>query len=244
MPSPYPSPVPEPPPRPTAQEAAEAWPPACSSGRPAPPSSSSPPGRPGPRARRPSAGGTLPLTADGQDVTGVPAALAVVGLAALVAVFAVRGGRPPDRRRAAGPQRPRRGLQRLRRRLGQRGPGRAGRADHGQHRGHRRRPQPHRLALHHRGRRRCSSCSPDCSPCATAAAGPPCRDGTSATAPPAPARPPAPPRTPTGPRNCGRPWTAARTRRARHDPQPQVPRRVRDNGSELCPARYLQRNTN
>ncbi|MFF5896477.1 TIGR02234 family membrane protein [Streptomyces argenteolus] len=37
-------------------------------------------------------GGTLPLSADGQDVTGVPAALAVVGLAALVAVFAVRGG--------------------------------------------------------------------------------------------------------------------------------------------------------
>ncbi|MEU1088521.1 TIGR02234 family membrane protein [Streptomyces sp. NPDC005892] len=37
------------------------------------------------------AGGSLPLTADGQDVTGVPAALAIVGLAALVAVFAVRG---------------------------------------------------------------------------------------------------------------------------------------------------------
>ncbi|WP_069172384.1 TIGR02234 family membrane protein [Streptomyces griseus] len=37
-------------------------------------------------------GGTLPLSADGQDVTGLPAALAVVGLAALVAVFAVRGG--------------------------------------------------------------------------------------------------------------------------------------------------------
>lgn len=36
-------------------------------------------------------GGTLPLTADGQDVTGVPAALAIVGLAALLAVFAVRG---------------------------------------------------------------------------------------------------------------------------------------------------------
>ncbi|WP_455361937.1 TIGR02234 family membrane protein [Streptomyces sp. SYSU K21746] len=35
-------------------------------------------------------GGTLPLEADGRDVTGVPAALAVVGLAALVAVFAVR----------------------------------------------------------------------------------------------------------------------------------------------------------
>lgn len=32
----------------------------------------------------------LPLTARGSDVTGVPAALAVVGLAALVAVFAVR----------------------------------------------------------------------------------------------------------------------------------------------------------
>ncbi|MFJ7154828.1 TIGR02234 family membrane protein [Streptomyces sp. NPDC101118] len=36
-------------------------------------------------------GGTLPLTADGRAVTGVPAALAIVGLAALVAVFAVRG---------------------------------------------------------------------------------------------------------------------------------------------------------
>ncbi|MFF9203420.1 TIGR02234 family membrane protein [Streptomyces sp. NPDC014986] len=36
------------------------------------------------------AGGTFPLTAGGSDVTGVPAALAVVGLAALVAVFAVR----------------------------------------------------------------------------------------------------------------------------------------------------------
>lgn len=32
----------------------------------------------------------LPLTAKGSDVTGVPAALAIVGLAALVAVFAVR----------------------------------------------------------------------------------------------------------------------------------------------------------
>jgi uncharacterized membrane protein (TIGR02234 family) len=36
------------------------------------------------------AGGAFPLTANGSDVTGVPAALAVVGLAALVAVFAVR----------------------------------------------------------------------------------------------------------------------------------------------------------
>lgn len=36
------------------------------------------------------AGGTVALTAKGSDVTGVPAALAVVGLAALVAVFAVR----------------------------------------------------------------------------------------------------------------------------------------------------------
>ncbi|MET9291681.1 TIGR02234 family membrane protein [Streptomyces sp. NPDC003077] len=34
--------------------------------------------------------GDLPQTATGQDVTGVPGALAVVGLAALVAVFAVR----------------------------------------------------------------------------------------------------------------------------------------------------------
>jgi uncharacterized membrane protein (TIGR02234 family) len=37
------------------------------------------------------AGGDFPLTARGSDVTGVPAALAIVGLAALVAVFAVRG---------------------------------------------------------------------------------------------------------------------------------------------------------
>jgi uncharacterized membrane protein (TIGR02234 family) len=35
-------------------------------------------------------GGTFPLQVKGSDVTGVPAALAVVGLAALVAVFAVR----------------------------------------------------------------------------------------------------------------------------------------------------------
>ncbi|MGW3951592.1 TIGR02234 family membrane protein [Streptomyces sp. NPDC004752] len=38
------------------------------------------------------AGGAFPLTAKGSDVTGVPAALAIVGLAALVAVFAVRKG--------------------------------------------------------------------------------------------------------------------------------------------------------
>jgi uncharacterized membrane protein (TIGR02234 family) len=37
-------------------------------------------------------GGSLPLSADGGDVTGVPTALAIVGLAALVAVFAVRSG--------------------------------------------------------------------------------------------------------------------------------------------------------
>ncbi|MFE7777416.1 TIGR02234 family membrane protein [Streptomyces sp. NPDC057445] len=36
-------------------------------------------------------GGSVPLEATGRDVTGVPAALAVVGLAALVALFAVRG---------------------------------------------------------------------------------------------------------------------------------------------------------
>ncbi|MGW3492684.1 TIGR02234 family membrane protein [Streptomyces sp. NPDC001020] len=36
------------------------------------------------------AGGDFPLSAKGSDVTGVPAALAIVGLAALVAVFAVR----------------------------------------------------------------------------------------------------------------------------------------------------------
>ncbi|MFF6997060.1 TIGR02234 family membrane protein [Streptomyces sp. NPDC008313] len=35
-------------------------------------------------------GGDFPLSATGSEVTGVPAALAIVGLAALVAVFAVR----------------------------------------------------------------------------------------------------------------------------------------------------------
>ncbi|MFF3321807.1 TIGR02234 family membrane protein [Streptomyces sp. NPDC002889] len=37
-------------------------------------------------------GGSVSLDADGGDVTGVPTALAIVGLAALVAVFAVRSG--------------------------------------------------------------------------------------------------------------------------------------------------------
>jgi len=36
------------------------------------------------------AGGDFPLSATGSDVTGVPASLAIVGLASLVAVFAVR----------------------------------------------------------------------------------------------------------------------------------------------------------
>ncbi|RLL66348.1 TIGR02234 family membrane protein [Streptomyces sp. Z26] len=36
------------------------------------------------------ADGTLPLEADGNDISGLPSALALVGLAALVAVFAVR----------------------------------------------------------------------------------------------------------------------------------------------------------
>ncbi|MFD0310408.1 TIGR02234 family membrane protein [Streptomyces sp. NPDC127119] len=36
------------------------------------------------------AGGDFPLSASGSDVTGVPASLAIVGLASLVAVFAVR----------------------------------------------------------------------------------------------------------------------------------------------------------
>ncbi|WBB59961.1 TIGR02234 family membrane protein [Streptomyces sp. WMMC500] len=41
-------------------------------------------------APTPVADAVLPVTAGGRDVTGVPAALAIVGLAALVAVFAVR----------------------------------------------------------------------------------------------------------------------------------------------------------
>lgn len=36
------------------------------------------------------AGGTLPVTATGSDITGLPSAFALAGLAALVAVFAVR----------------------------------------------------------------------------------------------------------------------------------------------------------
>ncbi|GAA1518678.1 TIGR02234 family membrane protein [Streptomyces synnematoformans] len=41
-------------------------------------------------AATPVADATLPVTAGGRDVTGLPSALAIVGLAALVAVFAVR----------------------------------------------------------------------------------------------------------------------------------------------------------
>lgn len=41
-------------------------------------------------AATPVADAVLPVTADGRDVTGLPSALAIVGLAALVAVFAVR----------------------------------------------------------------------------------------------------------------------------------------------------------
>ncbi|MFG2876700.1 TIGR02234 family membrane protein [Streptomyces sp. NPDC048337] len=43
------------------------------------------------RGTTPFGGDSLALTADGRAVTGLPAALAIVGLAALVAVFAVRG---------------------------------------------------------------------------------------------------------------------------------------------------------
>lgn len=42
------------------------------------------------RSTAPFAGKSLPVTATGGDVTGLPSALALVGLAALVAVFAVR----------------------------------------------------------------------------------------------------------------------------------------------------------
>ncbi|WP_053700808.1 TIGR02234 family membrane protein [Streptomyces sp. NRRL F-5755] len=48
-------------------------------------------GRTWARATAVVAQGELPQTASGQDVTGVPGALAIVGLAALVALFAVRG---------------------------------------------------------------------------------------------------------------------------------------------------------
>jgi uncharacterized membrane protein (TIGR02234 family) len=47
-------------------------------------------GRPWAEGSAALAGGALALTAKGSEVTGVPTALAVVGLAALVAVFAVR----------------------------------------------------------------------------------------------------------------------------------------------------------
>ncbi|MCM2576503.1 TIGR02234 family membrane protein [Streptomyces sp. MTZ3.1] len=47
-------------------------------------------GRPWGEAVTSAAQGAVPLTAQGRDVTGIPAALAVVALASLVAVFAVR----------------------------------------------------------------------------------------------------------------------------------------------------------
>lgn len=47
-------------------------------------------GRPWGEAVTSATQGTVPLTAQGREVTGIPAALAVVALASLVAVFAVR----------------------------------------------------------------------------------------------------------------------------------------------------------
>lgn len=97
-------------------------------------------------------GGALPLTADGRDVTGVPAALAIVGLAALVAVFAVRGAG----RRIVAALLALSGLGAALSawwRLRQHGPRRGGGQDHRRRGGHHPRPQPHRLALRHRRRR-------------------------------------------------------------------------------------------
>lgn len=166
-------------------------------------------------------GGSLPLTADGQDVTGLPAALAIVGLAALVAVFAVRG---TGRLLVAGLLA-----------LSGLGAGLSaclGAADS--------------AALDEKAAQTTGDTSATIGalthtawPYVTAAAWPadPARRaarpalrealahhvGTVRTGRhPAPARPPAPPRTRTGPRTSGRPWTAVRTRRARRDPPTHV----------------------
>ena len=98
-------------------------------------------------------GGSLPLDAEGSDVTGVPTALAIVGLAALVAVFAVRSA----------------GRLLVSALLALSGAGAALAAflgasdsaaldekaaqDHRRHGRHGRRAHPHRLALRDRGRR-------------------------------------------------------------------------------------------
>lgn len=166
-------------------------------------------------------GGSLPLTADGQDVTGLPAALAIVGLAALVAVFAVRSG---GRLIVAGL-------------LALSGLGAGVSAYLG---------ASDSTALDEKAAQTTGDASATIDalshtgwPYVTGAGGllillagllalrygklwPTMsgryeRDGT-----PVPARPPAPPRTRTGRRTCGRPWTAARTRRARHDPPAHV----------------------
>lgn len=194
-------------------------------------------------------GGALPLTVDGQDVTGVPAALAAVGLAALVAVFAVRGA---GRRIVAA-------LLALSG-LGATLSAWAGGSDSTALDEEAARTTGDAAATIH-------ALSHTAWPYVTAAGGllillagllalrygsrwPAMsgkyeRDGT-----PAPARRPAPPPTRTGPRTCGRPWTAARTRRARRDPTLTSRGPVRDNGPEPSPGRrphvqrHPQRNTN
>lgn len=164
------------------------------------------------------AGGPFPLTAKGSDVTGVPASLAIVGLAALVAVFAVRRA---GRFMVAGL-------------LALSGAGTVAAALLGASDSTALDEQAARAsgdtsatvqALTHTAWPYVAavggacSCSRDCWPCATAGCGPACPAATSATARPGRAASPRPPATPTGPRNSGRPWTGARTRRGRSAPQ-------------------------
>lgn len=87
---PYPYPSPGPPVRPSPPAAAAAWPRPSSSAPSAPPRILLSAGQIWAEGTASVGGGTVPVEADGGTVTGVPTALAIVGLAALFAVFAVR----------------------------------------------------------------------------------------------------------------------------------------------------------
>lgn len=219
--SPYPSPVPKSPPRPTPREAAAAWPCGLLLGAVGATVVLLASGQTWAEGKAAVGGGSLPLTADGQDVTGLPAALAIVGLAALVAVFAVRSA---GRLLVAGL-------------LALSGLGAGASAYLG---------ASDSAALDEKAAQTTGDASATIDalshtawPYITAAGGllillagllalrygklwPTMsgryeRDGT-----PRPRKAPAPPRTRTGPRTCGRPLTAVRTRRARYDPPAHV----------------------
>lgn len=159
------------------------------------------------------AGGDFPLSAKGGDVTGVPASLAIVGLAALVAVFAVRragrflvagllalsgAGTVVSALLGASD------TSALDEKAAQASGDSGATVD----------AMTHTAWPYVAAAGACCCSSPGSSRCGTGGSGRPCPGATSATARPALARP-GPRPTPSGPRRSGRRWTGVRTPRGR-----------------------------